>query len=181
MHVSLLSFCSFSGRLLSGVGSDLLVKKLNMSRFWCLVISSLIFCGAQVCALRIENPNFLGFVSGLTGLAYGFLFGVYPSLVAHTFGVHGLSQNWGIMTLAPVVSGNIFNPIYGAVYDHHSTILPGGERECTEGLQCYRTAYLVTFFAGVGGLFLSLWSIWHEHKIHESRHHDKRRAHEREA
>jgi len=46
-------------------------------------------------------------------VAYGFLFGVYPSLVAETFGVHGLSQNWGCMTLAPVISGNIFNLLYG--------------------------------------------------------------------
>lgn len=181
MHVSILSFCSFAGRLLSGVGSDMLVKKLSMSRFWCLFISSCVFCAAQVCAIKIENPNYLGFVSGVTGVAYGFLFGVYPSLVAHTFGVHGLSQNWGIMTLAPVVSGNIFNPIYGAIYDKHSTVLPSGERECVEGLACYRTAYLVTFFASVVGVALSLWSIWHEHQVHKNGKTDIRREHEREA
>lgn len=82
-----------------------------MSRFWCLFISSTIFLVAQVCGARIENPHLLGFLSGLTGLAYGFLFGVYPALVAETFGVNGLSQNWGTMTLAPVVFGNIFNLI----------------------------------------------------------------------
>lgn len=69
MHVSILSVLSFCGRLLSGVGSDLIVKKLGMSRFWCLFVSSAIFCGAQVCGARIENPHFLGFVSGLTGCA----------------------------------------------------------------------------------------------------------------
>ncbi len=46
-------------------------------------------------------------------MAYGFLFGVYPSLVAECFGVNGLSQNWGCMTLAPIVFGNIFNLLYG--------------------------------------------------------------------
>lgn len=69
MHVSILSVFSFCGRLLSGVGSDLIVKKLGMSRFWCLFVSSAIFCGAQVCGARIENPHLLGFVSGLTGCA----------------------------------------------------------------------------------------------------------------
>jgi len=115
MHVSILSACSFVGRLCSGVGSDFLIKKLHASRSWCLVIASLIFSAAQFCAISIENPNYLGFVSGLTGLAYGFLFGVYPSIVAEAFGVHGLSQNWGTMTLAPVVSGNVFNLFYGLV------------------------------------------------------------------
>ncbi|MCJ1256468.1 hypothetical protein MMC24_004289 [Lignoscripta atroalba] len=163
VHVSILSLMSFTGRLCSGVGSDLIVKKFGMSRFWCLFTSSSIFCAAQVCGARIENPNYLGFVSGLTGLAYGFLFGVYPSLVAETFGVHGLSQNWGCMTLAPVISGNIFNLIYGSVYDHHSTISPEGRRDCPEGLHCYNTAYWVTFGASLAGVGISLWSIRHDH------------------
>lgn len=165
MHVSTLSFFSFCGRLISGIGSDVLVKKLDMSRFWCLFFSALTFCAAQFCAITIENPHYLSLVSGLTGLAYGILFGVYPSLIAHTFGVSGLSQNWGTMTLAPVIFGNIFNILYGKIYDSHSIIAPDGERECLEGLVCYRTAYLVTFFAGLGGIVVCLWSIWHENRV----------------
>lgn len=158
----------------SGVGSDFLVKQLHASRSWCLVIASLIFSAAQFCAINIEDPNYLKFVSGLTGLAYGFLFGVYPSLVAEAFGVHGLSQNWGCMTLAPVVSGNVFNLFYGLVYDSHSDILPGGERQCDEGLSCYRSAYMVTIGACVLGLAVSLWSIQHAHskKVKELKAHD---------
>ena len=145
----------------AGVGSDFLVKRLHANRVWCLVIASLIFSAAQFCAISIENPNYLKFVSGLTGLAYGFLFGVFPSIVAETFGVHGLSQNWGCMTLAPVISGNIFNLFYGLVFDAHSVILPGGERQCDEGLSCYRSAYMVTIAACALGLAVSLWSIHH--------------------
>jgi len=165
LHVSILSVCSFLGRLLSGVGSDFLVKKLHASRYWCLNIASVIFFIAQICALQIENPRpqYLGFVSGLTGLAYGFLFGCYPSLVAQEFGVHGLSQNWGCMTLAPVISGNIFNLFYGMVYDRHSTVLPSGERECPDGLQCYRSAYWVTFVACILGWLITFWAIHHAH------------------
>ncbi|KAI9816174.1 MAG: hypothetical protein M1827_001775 [Pycnora praestabilis] len=163
MHVSILSVVSATGRLASGVGSDLLVKKLGMSRFWCLVASSAIFCAAQLCAIKIENPHYLWAVSGMTGLGYGVLFGVYPSLVSDAFGVHGLSQNWGCMTLAPVVAGNIFNLLYGTIYDRHSTILPGGERDCPEGLHCYQSAYWITFVASLFGVVISLWSVRHEH------------------
>lgn len=46
-------------------------------------------------------------------MAYGFLYGVFPSLVAETFGVSGLSTNWGCISLAPVIFGNIFNILYG--------------------------------------------------------------------
>ncbi len=133
-----------------------------MSRFWCLFVSSCIFLVAQICGARIENPHVLGFVSGLTGLAYGFLFGVYPALVAETFGVHGLSQNWGCMTLAPIVFGNIFNLIYGHIYDRHSIISPDGQRDCRDGLYCYRSAYWVTLGASLAGVAVSLWSIHHD-------------------
>lgn len=163
MHVSILSVASFTGRLLSGVGSDFLVKVLNASRVWCLVIASFIFCIAQICALNIVKPHYLGFVSGLSGLGYGFLFGVFPSIVAESFGIHGLSQNWGFMTLSPVISGNVFNLFYGAVYDQHSIIGPNGERSCPDGLACYWAAYLVTLGACGLGLIVTLLVIRHQY------------------
>lgn len=163
---------SFLGRLASGVGSDVLVKRLHMSRFWCLAASASVFTAAQLCAIKIENPNHLWAVSSLTGFAYGALFGVYPALVADAFGVQGLSLNWGFMTLAPVISGNVFNLCYGRIYDHHSTVLPGGERDCPEGLRCYAAAYWVTCASSVLGILVSLWCIRHQHvvKMREGRH-----------
>ncbi|KAF7859576.1 hypothetical protein EAF04_008656 [Stromatinia cepivora] len=171
MHVSILSVCSFTGRLLSGVGSDFLVKVLRCSGLWCLTLASIIFFIAQIAALNTENPQLLFLVSSFTGLGYGFLFGCFPSLVAEAFGVHGLSTNWGFMTLSPVLSGYIFNLFYGIVYDHHSIVKDGGVRECTEGLQCYRSAYLVTVGASVLGLLVSLWCIRYTHleRLEEAR------------
>ncbi|OOQ90157.1 MFS transporter [Penicillium brasilianum] len=166
MHVSILSFCNFLGRLSSGIGSDILVKKLNMSRFWCLLISAVVFTLTQLAGSSISNPNTLVVVSAFTGVAYGFLFGVFPSLTAHTFGIGGLSQNWGVMTLAPVFSGNVFNLIYGTVYDRHSIIGHEGDRECPDGLACYRSAYYLTFFSGLAGICVCLWSIFRERQIH---------------
>jgi len=181
IHVCIISLGSFCGRLLSGIGSDIIVQKLHRSRFWCLFVSASTFCAAQLCALLISDPYLLVLVSGLTGLAYGLLFGVYPSLVAYTFGVNVLSTNWGTMTLAPVITGNIFNILYGMFYDHHSIIDKGGQRECLEGLECYRSAYWVTLFAAVIAGLVCLWTIWHENEIHKSGDRLRRRSdHERE-
>lgn len=129
---------------------------------WCLLVASVIFLLAQACALVIENPHLLGFVSGLSGLGYGFLFGVFPSLVTEAFGIRGLSQNWGFMTLAPVISSNIFNSFYGLVLDSHSVFDPSGERSCHEGLDCYRAAYWVAFGACSIGIAITLWTVQHE-------------------
>jgi MFS family permease len=153
---------SFIGRMISGIGSDFLVKSMKVSRFWCLVCSSTIFTCAQIAGLSISNPNYLWILSGLSGLGYGALFGVYPALVADSFGVSGLSVNWGFMTLAPVLWGNIFNLAYGGIFDKHSKIKPGGDRVCEDGLACYRGAYWFTFAASLLGLLVTLYCVWHE-------------------
>lgn len=33
--------------------------------------------------------------------------------ISEAFGLHGLSQNWGTMTVSAVISGQIFNLFYG--------------------------------------------------------------------
>jgi len=151
--------------ILPGVGSDFLHKVLYASRLWCLTLAASIFLIAQIAALTITNPHHLILVSSLTGLAYGFLFGCFPSLVAEAFGINGLSTNWGCMTLSPVISGNVFNLFYGIVYDRHSIVNKDGERVCSEGLACYQSAYLVTIGACVLGLVVSLWSIRYTHNL----------------
>lgn len=145
-----------------------------MSRFWCVLLSAVVFTVTQLAATSISNPNHLFVVSSLTGLAYGFLFGCYPSVVAHTFGISGISQNWGAMTLSPVISGNIFNLIYGAIYDQHSVVVgdgPGSDnghhnahRDCREGLGCYRDAFWMTFCAGLAGIVVCWVCLWREKK-----------------
>ncbi|PNS20993.1 hypothetical protein CAC42_3330 [Sphaceloma murrayae] len=162
MHVGILSICSFAGRLASGIGSDILVKSYHSSRFWSLVASSCIFTIAQIFALNIENPNWLFLLSGFTGLGYGALFGVYPALVTDAFGAAKLGMCWGAITMAPVISGNIFNLIYGATLDAHSDHPEGSERVCLHGKSCYSNAYVVTLIASVIAVGWSLWMIKQE-------------------
>jgi MFS family permease len=164
--VSIISCFSFAGRLLSGIGSDILVKRMHKSRFWCLVGSSGVFALAQLAGLSVSNPNWLWLVSSISGLGYGALFGVYPALVVDAFGVSGLSANWGFMTVSPVIFGYMFSLLYGSVYDAHSEVLPGGDRICNDGLDCYRGAYVVTGIASVVGILGALASVYRDtHKI----------------
>lgn len=173
-HVSLISAGSFLGRLSSGIGSDFLIKTLKTSRFWCLVASSSLFVVAQILALSIRNPHYLWIVSSISGLGYGALFGVSPSLVADAFGVHGLSVNWGVMMLGPVIWGNIFNIVYGRVFDAHSNISENGDRLCSEGLTCYRDAYMATFAVSLVAVAVSLWSVWHDNKARKAKEEEER-------
>ncbi|QIX01352.1 hypothetical protein AMS68_006869 [Peltaster fructicola] len=177
MHVGILSLMSFVGRLCSGIGSDWLVHHRS-TRLWTLVVSSAVFAAAQVVGLALENPNYLFWLSGLTGLGYGALFGVYPALVADAFGAAGMASNWGAMIFAPVLSGFLYNLVYGAVLDAHSVYKGAGrvgERVCDEGRQCYAAAYWVTLGSSVLGMAWVLWCIMAERsqkQAHRIRSHD---------
>jgi hypothetical protein len=92
------------------------------------------------------------------------LFGVYPALVADAFGVSGLSVNWGFMTIAPVIWGNVFNLLYGAVFDAHSKVLPNGDMMCSQGLTCYKNAYFATAIASIVGIGASLGAVYRDGK-----------------
>jgi len=111
---------------------------------------------AQALALLVSNPHYLFLVSGLTGLAYGALFGVYPALVADTFGVTGLSLNWGFMIFAPVLSGNVYNVVYGRVADRN------GGPDCVKGMECYVSAYWLTLLSSVVGVVGAMWCVRYE-------------------
>ncbi len=97
-------------------------------------------------------------------VAYGVLFGVAPSLVAETFGSNGVSQNWGLIMLSPVIFGNIFNILYGRVYDQHSQKRPSGHLECLDGRRCYQEAYFATLAVSVAALGIILWCIRRRHR-----------------
>lgn len=98
-------------------------------------------------------------------MSYGILFGCFPSIIAETFGVNGLATNWGCAVLSPVTFGNLFNIYYGMVYDSNSVIEDNGDRQCAKGLECYRSAYVLTTIASIGGLLMTLWTIRFQHEL----------------
>lgn len=77
------------------------------------------------------------------------------------------------MTLAAVLGGYVFNLLYGLIYDRNSLVHKGGERECSDGLKCYSSAYLITFYAGLAAAAITLWSIWHEKRVIRERQEEK--------
>lgn len=72
------------------------------------------------------------------------------------------------MTLAPVIFGNIFNLLYGRIYDSHSvTDDDSGDMICHLGVACYASAYWITFVSALGGIGLVAYSIWHENRVYQ--------------
>ena len=51
----------------AGVGSDVIQKRLGMSRYWFVALASVVFSVAQLSAIGTANPHHLWVVSGLSG------------------------------------------------------------------------------------------------------------------
>lgn len=171
-QVSAISLCNFSGRIIIGLLSDWLVNHTSSpaNRVWLLIVVTTLALASQLLAAfpgAISTVDSLFAISILTGLAYGTLFGVFPTLVFEWFGMKHFSQNYGFVSLSPVVAGNIFNLLFGRIYDSHvpqdTTILrvigqairelkggrgrdddPAQRHLCMHGEECYRQVFVVT-------------------------------------
>lgn len=171
-QVSTLSIGNFAGRILIGLIADLLRFRLRLPRAYCFCIVSTLFVVSQLFAINVNDVAHLWKATALLGLAYGSLFGISPTIVIDWFGLSHLSENWGFISLSPLVGGNLFSLMFGRNLDSHanddtethsplSLIRRGGlpsEHQCFDGRDCYVTSLYVTATACLIALGLSVWA-----------------------
>lgn len=144
LNVSLLSIFNCGGRIFAGMVSDLLKHRINLERSSFLFLSGCAFMVSAAFMYTTHQSALVARYTALLGFAYGNMFGIAPVLTSELFGLHHFSTNWGILSVAPGVSGNIFNLMYGRLYDLKSD---PATHTCALGLECFRDAYA---YAGVG-------------------------------
>ncbi|KIJ05559.1 hypothetical protein PAXINDRAFT_93298, partial [Paxillus involutus ATCC 200175] len=175
-QVSTVSIGNFAGRILIGLISDFTRNRLHLPRAYCLCIVSSLFIISQAFAIGISSVQSLWMASSLLGLAYGSLFGICPTIVIEWFGLAHLSENWGYVSFAPLIGGNLFSLMFGRNLDAHAptpdthsmlstrilrSLLPRdlpSEHQCFDGRECYVGSLKVTLVACVISLGLSVWA-----------------------
>ncbi|KAG2365268.1 major facilitator superfamily domain-containing protein [Suillus spraguei] len=172
-QVSTLSVCNFAGRILIGLIADLMRIRLRLPRAYCFCIVSTLFVVSQLSAINVNDVAHLWKATALLGLAYGSLFGIAPTIVIDWFGLSHLSENWGFVSLSPLVGGNIFSLMFGHNLDSHnsnndtgthsslSLTRRGGlpsDHQCFDGRNCYVSSLYVTATACLIALGLSVWA-----------------------
>ncbi|KAF9141642.1 hypothetical protein BG015_001217 [Linnemannia schmuckeri] len=152
-HVSLISLMSCIGRISVGMMSDL--GKRGGGKWWGVSrVGFLLYAGfcvwlGQAFGSHVQDIEDLGRVSLFVGLGYGSVFGVAPTIVSEWFGVSNFGTNWGWISIAPAIGGQMFNLIFGWLYDleaaHEHTL------ECF-GIECFHNSFVlgsVSSFFGV--------------------------------
>ena len=138
LNVSVLSILNCGGRIFAGIVSDLLKHKLRLERSAFMVLSSVVFTLTYAFIYFNDSSSRVVHLTACMGFAYGSLFGIAPVLTSELFGLQSFSTNWGFMSIAPGVSGNVMNLLYGHVYDQHSDPIT---HICRVGLACFQEAF----------------------------------------
>lgn len=184
-QVSTLSVGNFIGRILCGLVSDFLRNHLHLPRAYSLCIVSSLFIISQALAIGISSVSTLWIATATLGVAYGGLFGALPAIVIDWFGLAHLSENWGYVTLAPLIGGNIFSIMFGRNLDAHTpreeeentshnvSRYFGGEisseqHRCLMGRECYVSSLRVTLVACMVALALSTWAATRDERRREA-------------
>ena len=105
MQVSFISIANCLGRIISGIGSDLVKNRLSLPRTYCICAVAALFVFSQVVATRIDDVQHLWTASVLLGLAYGSVFAVFPTVVTEWFGLAHSLKNYGLVSLLPMIGG----------------------------------------------------------------------------
>ncbi|KAL0577546.1 hypothetical protein V5O48_004444 [Marasmius crinis-equi] len=179
-QVSTVSFMNFSGRIFIGLFSDFVKARLGQPRSYLLVLVSSLVLVSQLAASNIDRLNDLWKASALLGLGYGTVFSLFAALCVEWFGLAHFSENWGYISLAPLVGGNVFSVAFGRNLDAHekeassapsdpASLVPKPEKElqCLEGKACYVDSIHLTTVACVAAIGLSAWAAWRDKKRHE--------------
>ncbi|KAI0310364.1 major facilitator superfamily domain-containing protein [Amylostereum chailletii] len=181
-QVSALSLTNFAGRILIGLAADATKARARLPRSCCLALVAALFVLAQGVLLRTQDVAHLWVASAALGLAYGGLFGLLPTLCIELFGLAHFSENWGYVSLFPVVGGNLFSLAFGRNLDAHSPhadidaappaplpaassvpsplarALPAApELTCLDGRACYVHSLYLTLGACLLASVLALW------------------------
>ncbi|KAJ2579397.1 hypothetical protein GGF44_001126 [Coemansia sp. RSA 1694] len=152
-HVAVVSLGSFVGRLAIGAVTDLGKRFWGLPRSGILVVVVFCMVMSQIIAGAAESLTTLLVGSALTGLSYGFLFGIMPTLVSVWFGTSHFGSNWGMTTVFIGFSGQGLGAFFGYIYDSN---MPDQDPSKCKGGACYRDAFVLSMGVGMLGLLAAI-------------------------
>lgn len=147
-QVSVVAALSTCIRLFIGVVADWILspdRRYPVCKVWFLLAVTLLGVVGQLAALYTSSFTT---VSVLSGLSYGGLFTIYPTIVASIWGVDMMGSTWGSFMVAPAIGSISFSLLYGHQVDR-----------CGVAVGCLDTYFRFTAvcLAASSGFILFAW------------------------
>ncbi|KAK3412676.1 protein NUCLEAR FUSION DEFECTIVE 4 [Eucalyptus grandis] len=155
VFVSLISIWGFFGRIISGTGSEYLIKKNGSPRPWWNAGSQIVMAiGFVVMAWAFPGSLYVGSI--VVGLCYGVRLAITVPTASELFGLkyYGLIYNVLILNL-PLGSFLFSGLLAGLIYDAEATSTASGGDTCS-GAHCYRIVFIVMAVACLIGCALDV-------------------------
>jgi hypothetical protein len=204
IYRSVFPLCIFASPIIClsiGVISDWGKNRFGVPRSYSLMLVSFLFFVSQLATAFIDDIKNLWIASTLLGFAYGSLWSLFvtvclewfgmrecrPLLVKNTHSDHDyiqahFSENWGYLSMSPMVSGNLFSIIFGRNFDAHEGVqmedIPSpsaslklirdsdsttsADLRCFQGLECYVDTIYLTIGVTLLSILLSVWAGWRD-------------------
>lgn len=184
-----------------GVISDWGKNHFGVPRSYSLTLVSSLFFLSQIATAFIDDVTNLWMASTLLGFAYGSLWSLFVTVCLEWFGMREcchlliknshsnhddvqahFSENWGYLSMSPMVSGNLFSIIFGRNFDAHegvqTEVIPSpsaslklihdsdpttsADLRCIQGLECYVDTIYLTIGVALLSILLSVWAGWRD-------------------
>ncbi|KAK5576206.1 hypothetical protein RB653_007347 [Dictyostelium firmibasis] len=146
------------GRVGMGFLSDLISKKV--SRFWCVVLSSLILTLTHlICAFELKPLLYPATI--LTGIGYGAIVSIMVLMASFRFGPRRFGLNFGFLALSSASGSLIFSTVSSKIYDGLSESSVDGK---CYGNHCFQVSFLMSFALNLFSVFVGLFLIFYTKK-----------------
>jgi len=181
-QVSVTSVANCLGRVIIGFSADAAHNRWGSPRVYFSTAIAVLFLISQLYLFNITQVEQLWRASATLGLAYGGMFGLLPVITYEWFGLKHYSENWGFVSIAPVIAGNVFSVAFGknidshastpstmdldlsSTYPHKPSLFPRGglpsELLCYQGQECYVESLRMTTLACTAAILLSIYAGW---------------------
>jgi len=147
-QVSIHAVFSTLSRLSLGALSDFLVTKFKIPRSLLLLVIILIGLITQVliaCSIFVSDQYYI--ISALSGITYGGLFTLYPTVIFSIWGPEIFGSAWGSFMVAPAIGSTSFGLVYGFTYDSSCNIFTESSKQLSYHSNC---ASLVFWINSIG-------------------------------
>lgn len=145
-HVSIFSISNCISRAGFGTLSDALKNKFGIHRLFVFYfgVCGLILSQIYLITFAHNNVSLIPCTVSMA-IVYGIAFGISPAATAE-FGTDVFARNWGILLFAPALGSQMFNVLFGYLYDLEAE--KQGSHLC-KGTVCFTNTYLIGIVAGL--------------------------------
>ncbi|XP_030931163.1 uncharacterized protein LOC115957065 [Quercus lobata] len=166
--VSLVSIWNYLGRVVSGLVSEILIKRYRTPRTLILTLTLLLACVGHL-LIAFDVPNGIYFASVIIGFCFGAQWPLLFAMISELFGLKYYSTLFNFAAIASPIGSYLFNVrVAGYLYDKEAKTQmaalglvrkAGEDLKCT-GVECFKLSFIIiaamTFLGTIASFILTL-------------------------